>query len=109
MSQDKYTPGQRLLIDRLRRGETQILAAARYEVPHGVYGRWERDQETNRRPPHVKIGRLQLHEKCLMARLQRGLTQREVAVLTGFCTYWIGCMERGEIPAERLAEKLGVA
>lgn len=108
MSQITPTLGQRLLLDRLRRDETQAVAAARYEVPHGVYGCWERDQPTNRAVPKVKLGQLALHEKCLIARLQAGWTQREVAAHAGLCTYWIGCMERGEIPAERLATALGV-
>lgn len=109
MSQKKeLTTGERLFIERKRLGMSQANMAACHGVPHGVYGRWERDQKANRPAPVVKVGRLKKHEQCMLERVRIGWSQAEVAKKLGLCVYWVGRMERGEINCDRLAALLGV-
>lgn len=98
------TRGGRLLIMRKRLGLSQAAAAARWEVPHGVYGRWERGQPTPgyQGVPREAIGVLLPHERCLLLRLRAGTSQQEVADAMGVCRYWVGLMERGAAPTARL-------
>lgn len=100
------TPGEKLLINRRRVGMSQSDAAAKHGVPWGVYGRWERDQETSRRVPRVAVGRLKLHEQCMVARLRKGYSQRDLAKRLKLSTFWVRRMERGEIACDRLAVAL---
>ena len=97
----RLTTGEKLLLDRRRRGERQAEAAGRMKVTRVVYGRWERDRDPG--APKVLLGRLQPHERCLIYRRRAGLTQARVADDLGCCRWLINQMESGEAPCDTLA------
>jgi len=97
----KLTRGERLTIDRRRRGERQRAAAARLEVPLSRYSRWERDLDAS--APSVRVGTLKAHERCFIMRRRCNKTQQEVAADMGICRYWLNRMELGETDCTDLA------
>ena len=97
----KPTRGESLLLERRRKAENQLQAAARYGVHVDTYRAWETDE----RPedvPHYNAGHLKPHEVCLLRRRRAGLTQREVAAAIGMTRLWIMKMELGEASIDRL-------
>lgn len=96
----RLTGGERLLLDRRRRGELQSVAAARRGVTRIVYGNMERDRLPVKKPP--VITGLKPHERCLLYRRRVGHTQREVAMNMGLCTWWVNLMERGRQNCDKL-------
>lgn len=88
----RLTTGERLLVDRRRREETQGEAAARHGVGRAVYGRWERSND--RDVPAPKVGRLSPNERCLLYRRRADKTQAEVAKDLGCCRWAVNQMER---------------
>lgn len=99
------TNGERLLVRRMRRKESQRDAAARYGVTHWAYGQWERDAETG--APKESVGRLQDNEKCVLARRRAGVKQSEVAANLGRSKYWIRLMENGSVDCYELVQYWG--
>lgn len=97
----KLTNGERLAIDRRRRGERQRAAAQRHEVALSRYSRWERDMDPT--APKVRVGTLKPHERCYLYRRRTGKTQMEVAKDLGVCRYWLNRMELGEVDCTDLA------
>ena len=95
----KPTRGERLLITRRRRGEKQYQAAWRLSTTHSMYAKWERDIVPG---PHVKIGRLEPHERCLLYRRRAGFTQAQVAEGLDMCRYWVNLMETGQVSCDDL-------
>ena len=96
---------ERLLLDRRRKGETQVVAAKRYNVPLNRYVEWEKG---TRPCPHKPVlQRLQPHERCLILRRRSGLTQTAVAAQIHRCRRWVTLMERGEVPCTELEEYWG--
>ena len=93
------TRGERVLIDRRRRGETQAQAAARYRVRRHVLSLWERDEKT---PPLIAIGRIECHERCLLYRRRSGFTQERIARDLKLSRWWVNKMERGLAPCDTL-------
>lgn len=91
--------GERLLIDRRRRGETQAQAARRYFVSRARYGMWERGDE---HPQPPRVGRLASHERCFLYRRRVGETQLEVAEALGTCRWTINQMEHGIVKCDDL-------
>lgn len=89
----KLTRGERLMIDRRRRGERQRAAAQRLEVPLSRYSRWERDLDPH--APSIRVGALKAHERCYLMRRRVGRTQQEVAAEMNVCRYWLNRMELG--------------
>lgn len=75
------------------------MAARRNKVSRALYGRWERDDE---RGPHVEIGKLQVHERCLLYRRRAGSTQQTVADDLGCCRYVVNQMEHGDLSCDDL-------
>lgn len=96
------TDGEVLLLDRRRRGETQSQAAERYGVSYALYGDWEYDRAGCEHVPHIKLGRIQPHERALIYRRRTGETQVSVAQALGVCAYTLRKMERGLAPCEDL-------
>jgi len=96
----RLTSGERLLIDRRRRTERQEAAALRLGVSRAVYGAWER--ETRSDGPPVKIGRLKVHERCLLYRRRVGCTQAAVADGLRCSRFWVNLMEQGRAPCDDL-------
>lgn len=97
------TKGQRLRVDRQRRGETQRQAAKRLDVAHKRYRYWEWDEYTWD-APRVKLGRLAPHERCLLLRREAGLSQRELAEAIGVTRQYLNKMEAGKTSCRRLVE-----
>jgi len=91
---------ERLLLDRRRKGETQVAAAKRYSVPLNRYVEWEKG--TTECPFKPLLQRLQPHERCLIHRRRSGRTQAKVAYALGRCRRWVTLMERGEVPCKEL-------
>ncbi len=91
--------GERLLIDRRRRGETQGQAAERHNTTHFMYGKCERDVVDG---PAIKIAALRVFECCLLYRRRAGFTQAQVAGELNRCRWWVNQMERGEMPCDEL-------
>lgn len=97
----KPTRGESLLLERRRKAENQLEAAARYGVHVDTYRAWETDE----RPedvPHYNAGHMKPHEVCLLRRRRAGLTQREVAAAIGMTRLWVMKMELGEASIDRL-------
>lgn len=97
ISASNLTPSERVRLDRFRRGENQLEAAARWGLSKGVYKRWENGDGTPATPPGVR--KLKIGELCYIARMRSGCTQQEVAVATGLCRYTVHRVERCKVPA----------
>lgn len=98
---ERLSVGERLLIDRRRRGESQGEAAKRQYISHFTYGQAERDfKRANTLAPIIK--RLQPHERCLLYRRRVGRTQDDVAKELGVCRWWLNQMERGKVSCDAL-------
>jgi hypothetical protein len=54
--------------------------------------------------PTVTIGRVEVHEHCLLLRRRAGYTQDRVATDIGCCRWWMNQMERGLVPCNQLVE-----
>ena len=100
------TKGERLLLDRKRRAETQAQAAVRYNVSPKIYGLWERDQYEASMGIDTSflLGRLKPHERCLIRRRREQLTQGALAKRMGCSRWWLLRMEQGEAPVRDLVE-----
>lgn len=97
----KPTRGESLLLERRRKAENQLQAAARYGVHVDTYRAWETDERPEDVPPY-NAGHLKPHEVCLLRRRRSGKTQREVAAALGMTRLWVIKMELGEASVDRL-------
>lgn len=88
----KLTAGERLLVQRLRLGETQTQAARRHGCKRTKYSLMELDRTGG---PSVKIGAVKPHELCVIYRRRANRTQRRVAWDLGYSRYWVHRMEKG--------------
>jgi len=94
----KLTNGEKLLIDRRRRDESQTEAAARLGVGRKIYAQWETDLKEG---PKVKGAfLLKLHEVCFLYRHRAGFTRKQVAKDLNVSEWWVTQMERGYPGAE---------
>lgn len=100
---ERLTSGERLLIDRRRRGEVQSTAADRFGVSPSMYGKWERNLVAGV-GALVRVDSLEAHERCLLYRRRTGKHQWEVARHLGRCRLWINRMERGDAPCDELID-----
>ncbi len=96
----KLTQGERLLISRRRRGESQQAAADRHGATRFLYGQWERDALKG--PSVREVDTLRSHERCLLYRRRCEMTQKAVAADLNFCRWWINQMERGVVNCDVL-------
>ena len=97
------TDGERLLLERKRRHQTQSEAAARYSVSPKLYGLWERDQREVPFTFRKKVFKMVQYERCLIRRRREDLTQAAVAKEMGCSRWWLNRMEQGQAPAGELA------
>ncbi len=97
----RLSGGERLVIERRRRKETQVKAAERFDVTPFVYGQWERDKVEGPQPPTFQLTQA---EQCLLYRRRLGWTQDAVAYIMGLSRTWVNQMERGLIPCKDLIE-----
>lgn len=93
--------GDRLCIERRRRGETQAQAARRWGVSYQLYSSWERDSAP-RPGPAVELGRVMPHERCVIYRRHAFRTQAQVAEDIGCCVYTVRKMEAGDAACDDL-------
>ncbi len=92
--------GERLIIDRRRRKETQAVAAKRLYTTPFIYGQWERDEDEG--PSIRSVRPLRMHEKCLLYRRRNGMSQDQVAREADRSRWWLNQMERGLVPCKEL-------
>ena len=92
--------GERLLVDRRRRAESQVAAAERCGVSLYNYRQWETGDV--RAPDEIPLGRLEPFERCVLTRRRDGRTMSSIASALGVCRWWLCQMERGEVDAGRL-------
>jgi transcriptional regulator with XRE-family HTH domain len=98
---EKLSKGERLLIQRRRRKQSQSEAAKRLGVSYSRYSQWERDLFMEG-SPSVKVEPLKAHECCLLYRRRAKFTQERVAKDMGVCRWWLNQMERGAAPCDEL-------
>ena len=96
---ERLTIGEKLLINRRRKGKSQTSSAKFHQVSQSTYGRWERDEEIG---PKVMASGLRPHERCLLYRRRAGCTQQQVAEDLDVCRWWINKMERGLTTCDQL-------
>lgn len=97
--------GERLFLDRWRRGQGQRAAAKEYGVGLYTYRLWEEDKEavtTDFDPP--AIGHMTEAEGYVIMRRRRGLGTIEAAEKIGVSRFWLREMEAGRAPIDRLRE-----
>ena len=94
---------EKLLIDRLRRGETQLDAAIRFGTTEFVYGQIERGFDLHafdKKGVQISIkapsvGSLVDHERCILHRRRTTMTQQALALEIGRSRSWVILMEQG--------------
>jgi len=102
------TDGERLFVDRRRRGLSQTRAAKRARVSYRRWCRWEDDLPTpDQAPPRVDVGKLEPHEWARLLRRRRGIKRAEVAAALGLSLAWVTEMERGNVAADALVAYWG--
>ena len=98
----KLTDGERLVLDRRRRSESQTEAAQRYGVTRQLYSQWELDEVGP--PLTYPTGRLADHEVVFLYRRRAKFSRNRVAQEVGCSPFWVTQMERGRQPCDRLLE-----
>jgi len=99
------TNGERLLLDRRRRGENQEQAAKRLKTTRS----WVWMAESGRTEcKKINLGKVKLYELVYIARRRAKLTQQELGEKLGFSREWIKQMELGKIPADPLVNCWGL-
>ncbi len=92
----RLTVGEKLLIDRLRRGESQVQAAKRLGLGASRKNYQLFESDTVKYPaPAPKLSSLKSGEKCRLMRRRCGKTQAEIADDLGISRYWLNQMEVG--------------
>ena len=97
---ERLTRAERFLIKRRRDGLSQEDAAKRQNVSLHQWRQWERGSGE---APEVELTELQTAEKCFLLRRRARKTLKTVADEVGVTEYWLGQMERGQEPCEKLA------
>lgn len=102
----RITAGEKLLLARLRAGETQAQTAERLGLSRKIYGLVEQDRRvlTTVVPAAGSIGSrtIRPHERCLLYRRRAGWTQERVANDLDMSRWWVNQMERGLVSCDRL-------
>mgnify|MGYP006430020279 FL=1 len=102
---DDLTKGERLLLDRRRRGVSQ--PEAQPGVPVDVYRRWETDQFVNEwNVPLIQIDEIQAHEQLLLVRRRLGKNQTEMAEALNVSVAWLKVLETGGTQKRETVEKV---
>ena len=98
------TNSEMLLLGRRRDRLTQTQTAKLYHVTPKRYGEWERGTVI---PPFTLAGwrrdkKLRPHERCLILRRRKKLTQAAVARNMRCSRWWLNRMEQGKAPVGQL-------
>lgn len=91
---DDLTRGERLLLDRRRRGVSQSDALD--GVAKNVYRLWETDEVLDH-APLVEILEIHPHEQLLLIRRRRNMTQTQMAEQLGISLTWQKTLEAGGV------------
>ena len=91
---NNLTQGERLLLDRRRRGVSQSDAVE--GVDRKTYRKWETD-ESHEDAPEITIHEIYPHEQLLLIRRRMGLNQTEMAERLGISLSWQKTLESGGI------------
>lgn len=101
MKASDLTEGEKLLLDRRRRGRSQRQRAAELGVTLYQYRAWEGDRE---RPESIpRLGSLSVAEVCVVARRRAAIGVVELANELGVSREWLRQMEAGNVDPARLA------
>jgi len=91
---NNLTQGERLLLDRRRRGVSQSNAVE--GVDRKTYRKWETD-ESHEDVPEITIHEIYPHEQLLLIRRRTGLNQTEMAERLGISLSWQKTLESGGV------------
>ncbi len=91
------TLGERLTIQRIRRGLTQVQAAYHWAVSAHRYRDWECDRGPG--IPVVQVGKLKPYEACRILRQRIQMTQTQVAAALNMSRLWVIRAEAGRTPS----------
>ncbi len=97
----KLSLGERLLIHRRRNGWSQPEAAEDFAVSLYQYRAWEGNRGD---VPGVVLGGLHDYEVCYLLRVRSGKTITALAKELKVSRFWLGQMELGQAPDDRLTE-----
>jgi len=87
---------EKLLIDRLRKGETQFDTAIRLGTTEFIYGQVERGYDlVDWEFKAANVGNLAPHERCALHRRRASMTQQALAYEVGRSRSWVILMEQG--------------
>ena len=98
----KVSPGEKMLIDRRRRGENQADTAKRLDTNLTYYALEELDKYDD--DPVMTTMRLKGHERCILHRRRSGKPQSEIAEVLGVARYSVNLMEHGTLSARMLVD-----
>lgn len=98
----EVTPGEKLIIERRRRGESQAEAARRLGT-NETYVFLMESKKYNDGMVTVSVP-VKDHERCFLYRRRSGKTTREVCKALGIDYNVLALMEKGKMPAHTLAE-----
>jgi len=98
----RLSSGERLLIERLRKNETQTEAAIRRGTTYFIYGQWERDADRDDIPKGPNFERLTVSERCILHRRRQGWTQGHLAERLLLSRWYVILMEQGKKNPEPL-------
>lgn len=105
LSLGKLSKGERLYLERRRRGESTTEAAARYGVGRNKFANWERERDAVSDAPSVSLkSEPKPHEACQILRRRAGLEISELAEQVGVSRYWLRQMESGQVSVSRLVQ-----
>jgi len=99
MKTSDLTTGERVLILRRRKEESQQAASERHGVSLYRFRQWESDEEP---APKIAIGRLERFESCFIRRRRTGMPLHELAGLMGISRWWLIQMEYGKQASDAL-------
>ena len=94
------TNGERLLLERRRRRQSQRKAANRHGVTRYCYRQWEAGIDES--GPRVPLQRLRPHEACFLLRRRAEIPLHKLARRMGISRWWLCQMEYGRESASRL-------
>lgn len=97
---EELTRGERLLINRRRKGQTWYQAAEARNIPGKRYRLQEADKVPN--APFVPANHLTKLEKCFLQRRRWKITQKALGEDLNLSRAWVNQMENGSADPARL-------
>lgn len=97
---EELTKGERLFLNRRRKGLTWYQAAEFWKVPGKRYRLWESDAVDN--APSVNVPNLEPREECIIQRRRFKITQERLGKELNLSRAWINAMENESADPARL-------